>query len=189
MASDGEKSIVQGGIRDILKKGRSLLGEDGAKYAGPERRVSNRIPLRLPVRVCVSGEEYQDCRTIDINLGGLALQPVTNAEPRQSVAIAFEGFPGVAPPFTLSGEVIRLQTDDSRTIGLKVNRARNPPEAAGHYRNLIRYYLHHRPLTEEINSGYFEGRCAECGWVGRVGGRRPICSRCGGAVKPFHGST
>jgi hypothetical protein len=182
MASQREKNITQNGTDDNL-------GESDRDYAGPERRVSRRIPLRFPVRVCVTGDEYHDCRVVDINLGGLALQPVENAQLRQTVAIAFEGFPGVVPPFTLSGEVVRVSQNDPSAVGLKVNRSRNTPEAAGHYRNLIRYYLRHRPLLEEVNSGYFEGRCSECGWVGRVGRRRPNCSRCGGFVKPLHGST
>jgi phage FluMu protein Com len=48
----------------------------------------------------------------------------------------------------------------------------------------VLHYLHHKPLLEDMNQGYFEGRCPSCEWIGRVGRRRPHCSRCGGAVVP-----
>ena len=55
------------------------------------------------------------------------------------------------------------------------------------YRRVVRHYLHHRPLLEDLSKGYFEGHCTSCNWVGRVGKRSPQCSRCRGKVVALSG--
>ena len=188
MAPPGSnKEGSQGRLRDILDRGRRLLSWDETETAQPavERRVSNRILLPLPVRVRVGQGDFRDAQTRDVNLPGLSVAPAEDARPGEPVAIAFGGFPGVAPAFTLVGNVMRIVTEEPPAMGIKVDRKSTAPEALRHYRSLVLHYVHHRPLLDDVSSGYFEGRCASCGWVGRVGRRAPRCSHCGGRVQPI----
>jgi hypothetical protein len=85
--------------------------------------------------------------------------------------------------FMLQGRVVRVLDSNPECVGVNVRRAENPPQALESYRKLILYYLHHKPLLEEMNSGYLEGRCPSCNWVGRVGELGPHCPMCGGTVE------
>ena len=91
----------------------------------------------------------------------------------------------------LVGKVKGMITDDESgtpvAMGVEIDRDTTTPEALQGYRSLVRHYLHHRPLLEGVDKGYFEGRCPACGWLGRVGSRNPVCSRCGQKVEPVQG--
>jgi len=183
--SDGDKASQ--GLSQLLNLGRRILArkETPENKPSPERRVSTRVRLQLAVRVRVGQETFRDAQIRDVNLPGLCVEPAHSARPGQPVAISFSGYPGVAPAFTLVGSVVRIVTEDVPAMGIQVNRKATAPEALRHYRTLVLHYVHHRPLLENVNSGYFEGRCTTCGWVGRVGRKRPRCSHCGQEVVPI----
>lgn len=176
---------ITAGLGGLLKAGRRLLGkeQEAPEPAADERRVNRRVPLRIPVRACVGAGKFRECQIVDINLRGFAIEAGEEAEPDQTIAVAFAGLPEVAPRFTLAGNIVRRARHDA--VGVQVDRGRNSTEVLGHYRKLVLYYIRHKPLLEELRSGYFEARCPACGWMGRVGRRNPACSRCKGPVEPL----
>ncbi len=173
----------------LFSLGRRLLGGQEEKKkeeqpARPERRASQRVALGLPVKACVGDGKFRECRIVDANLRGIAVRPAEDARPGSSVAVAFPGIPKTVPAFTLIGDIVRLVGQPpEQAMGIRVDRHRTTPDALSHYRGFVLYYLRHKPLLEEVNSGYFEARCHSCGWVGRVGRRNPVCSLCGGDVE------
>lgn len=176
---------VKAGLGGLLIAGRKLLGSkpEEPESSVDERRVNRRVPLRIPVKACVGTGKFRDCQIVDINLRGFAIEAGEEAEPGATIAVAFAGLPEVAPRFTLAGNIVRRARHDA--VGVQVDRGRNSTEVLTQYRNLVRYYLRHKPLLDELRSGYFEARCPTCGWMGRVGKRSPTCSRCNRPVEPL----
>jgi hypothetical protein len=151
---------------------------------GAERRLGKRVRLPVTVRVQVEGGSVLTAKVRDVNARGMGLEPVPGARVGDGLTVEFEGYPGVCETFSVNGRVVRLLDEIPNGVGVEWNRRATSPEAANNYRTLVLHYLHHRPLLEDVGKGYFEGRCAKCGWVGRVGARAPRCSRCGGKVEP-----
>lgn len=151
-----------------------------------ERRSGKRVPLRIGVRIKVNDREIRDARVRDVNLPGLAVETTTPVQVGDRVSIGFDGYPDVAPPFALTGIVRRVllsqDPDTSDAMGIEIDREATSADAMKNYRKVVLHYLHHKPLLEDLTNGYFEGRCQTCDWIGRVGRRRPHCSRCGAAV-------
>jgi len=156
--------------------------------AKPERRSGKRVPLPIAVRIKVNDREIRDARVRDVNLPGIAIESTTPVQVGDRVSIGFDGYPEVAPPFALTGTVRRvLQSQEpgaSDAMGIEIDRDVTSADALKNYKRVVLHYLHHKPLLEDMNQGYFEGRCPSCDWIGRVGRRKPHCSRCGGAVVP-----
>ena len=154
----------------------------------PERRSGKRVPLPIAVRIKVNDREIRDARVRDVNLPGIAIESTTPVQVGDRVSIGFDGYPEVAPPFALTGTVRRVlhsrEPGASDAMGIEIDRDATSADALKNYKRVVLHYLHHKPLLEDINQGYFEGRCPSCDWIGRVGRRRPHCSRCGGAVVP-----
>jgi len=154
----------------------------------PERRSGKRVPLPIAVRIKVNDREIRDARVRDVNLPGLAVESTTPVQIGDRVSIGFDGYPEVAPPFALTGIVRRVllskEPDTTDAMGIEIDRESTSADALKNYRKVVLHYLHHKPLLEDMNQGYFEGRCPSCDWIGRVGRRRPHCSRCGAAVVP-----
>ena len=161
-----------------------------AKGPGPsrERRSGKRVALPIEVRIKVNDREIRDARVRDVNLPGLAVESATPVQVGDRVSIGFDGYPEVAPPFALTGTVRRVllsaEPGAADAMGIEIDREATSADALKNYRRVVLHYLHHKPLLENMNQGYFEGRCPSCEWIGRVGRRRPHCSRCGGAVVP-----
>jgi hypothetical protein len=151
---------------------------------GAERRFGKRLKLPVPVRVRVGDGPVLAAKVRDVNARGLGLESVADARVGDQLAIEFGGYPGVCGAFSLTGQVVRILDPVTNGVGVQVNRAASAPEAVQSYKTLVLHYLRHRPLLEDVGKGYFEGRCTQCGWVGRVGARAPRCSRCGGKVEP-----
>jgi hypothetical protein len=153
-----------------------------------ERRSGKRVPLPIEVRIKVNDREIRDARVREVNLPGLAIESTSPVQVGDRVSIGFDGYPDVAPPFALTGIVRRvLLSQDPATadaMGIEIDREATSADALKNYRRVVLHYLHHKPLLEDMNQGYFEGRCPSCDWIGRVGRRRPHCSRCGGAIVP-----
>jgi hypothetical protein len=156
--------------------------------AKPERRSGRRLPLPIAVRIKVNDREIREARVRDVNLPGLAVESSTPVQVGDRVSIGFDGYPEVAPPFALTGTVRRIlpnkEPDTDDAMGIEIDRDLTSADALKNYKRVVLHYLHHKPLLEDINQGYFEGRCPSCDWIGRVGRRRPHCSRCGGQVVP-----
>lgn len=156
---------------------------------GSERRAGRRVFLPLEVRVKLGDEDPRKAKVRDVNLTGLAVEPDFDVKLRDRVSVGFDGYPEVCPAFALVGRVRRIiePTETSRlpAMGLEIDREKTSADAQKNYRRLVIHYLHHRPLLEGVNAGYFEGRCTSCDWVGRVGKRKPQCSRCGAKVVPL----
>lgn len=172
-------------VRRLMELGRRLLGGETKEQPAVERRAGMRVELSLAVRVRVGDAAWRPARIRDVNLTGLRIEPAGDARPGQSVAVDFEGYPGVAPAFSLVGRVSRIIADpdterDALAMAIQVDRSATTEEARKNYRLLVLHYVRHRPLLEDVDKGYFEGRCPSCGWVGRVGKRKPQCSHCGG---------
>ncbi len=174
------------GLGRMLKMGRRFLGGERDAKVGHERRSGKRVPLPVPVRVQVADQSQRPARVREINLPGFTLEPCEGARVGEPVRVDFDGYPDVSPPFAVQGKVVRIVGDHSEVMAIKVDRKGTPPDALKHYRNVVRHYLHHKPLLDDIEKGYFEGRCESCQWVGRVGRRAPRCSNCGSStVVPF----
>jgi hypothetical protein len=178
---------------DRLKKFGSLFGaESKPKEEGPpegvERRAGKRVPLPLAVRFTLADGTSHEGKLREVNLRGLSLEPPAGASVGTRLSIGFEGYPGVCDAFALVGNVRQILTNDESgeavAMGVEIDRQSTTPEELQSYRNLVRHYLHHRPLLDGTQKGYFEGRCPSCGWLGRVGRRNPVCSRCGTKVEP-----
>jgi hypothetical protein len=170
---------------------RSEKTPTSAKAPGSERRSGKRVPLPIAVRIKVNDREIRDARVRDVNLPGLAIESATPVQVGDRVSVGFDGYPEVAPAFALTGTVRRvLMSQDPGTsdaMGIEIDREATSADALKNYRKVVLHYLHHKPLLEDLNQGYFEGRCPSCEWIGRVGRRRPYCSRCGAAVSPVSG--
>jgi hypothetical protein len=161
-----------------------------AKRAGskPERRSGKRVVLPIAIRIKVNDREIREARVRDVNLPGLAIESKTPVQVGDRVSVGFDGYPEVAPPFALTGTVrrvlLRQEPGGSDAMGIEIDRELTSADALKNYRKVVLHYLHHKPLLSDMNQGYFEGRCPSCDWIGRVGRRRPNCSRCGAAVVP-----
>ena len=183
--SDETKRPQPESVRRLMEMGRRFLGGETKPQPAVERRAGMRVELSLSVQARVEDGGWEAARIRDVNLTGLRIEPAGDARPGQTVTIQFEGYPGVAPAFSLVGRVSRLiadpnAVDDSLAMAVQVDRAATSEEARKNYRLLVLHYVRHRPLLEDVDKGYFEGRCASCGWVGRVGQRKPQCPHCGG---------
>lgn len=183
--SDQTKRQTPESVRRIMEMGRRFLGGETKQQPAVERRAGMRVELSLTVQVRVGEGAWQPARIRDVNLTGLRIEPAGDARPGQMVTVQFDGYPGVAPGFWLVGKVSRLIADpngpgDSLAMAVQVDRAATSGEARNNYRLLVLHYVRHRPLLEDVDKGYFEGRCPSCGWVGRVGQRKPQCPHCGG---------
>jgi len=154
-----------------------------------ERRSGRRVLLPLDVRIKLGDDDPLDARLRNVNLTGLAVEPGDGVKLRDRVSVGFDGYPEICPAFALVAKVKRLlepETPGAPTVmGLEIDREATSADAQKNYRRLVRHYLHHRPLLENLNNGYFEGRCTSCDWVGRVGKRKPRCSRCSAKVVPL----
>ncbi len=162
---------------------RGALGDDGSA-AVPERRRSRRVKLRIPVRLKIGAEPPTTRRLQDISQQGVCVEALDAGEPGEKVGVRFEGYPDICDPFILAGEIVRVTDQDPPGLVIHIDRERTPPEALRQYRTLVLHYIRHKPLLDEIGRGYFEGRCKACGWIGRVGVKKPTCSRCGKPVVP-----
>ena len=151
---------------------------------GPERRFGKRLKLPVTVRVRVADGPVLAAKVHDVNARGLSLEAVAGARVGDQLAIEFDGYPGVCAAFSIIGQVVRIVDPVANGVGVQVSRTATTPESVQSYKTLVLHYLRHRPLLEDVGKGYFEGRCTQCGWVGRVGARAPRCSRCGGKVEP-----
>ncbi len=151
---------------------------------GPDRRFGKRLKLPVTVRAQAGDGPVLAVKVRDVNARGLGLEAVAGAGVGDRIAIEFDGYPGVCAAFSLVGRVVGIFDPVTNGVGVEVDRKATPPEGLQSYRTLVLHYLHHRPLLEDVGKGYFEGRCTQCGWVGRVGARAPRCSRCGGKVEP-----
>ncbi len=188
MAPGRDRGDFASPLSHLMRLGRRFFGTEMQPVSEPvvERRVSQRIPLRLPVDACLEGGTFQESKTRDVSLRGLALELGEQGAPGQRVSVRFRAAQAGMPPFLLQGRVVRVQ--EAECAGVNVRRTDNPQEALESYRKLVLYYLRHRPLLEELNSGYFEGRCPVCSWVGRVGERGQRCPMCGGLVERSTGA-
>ena len=185
MVSGRDKKQQPESVRRLMEMGRRFLGGEAKQQPAVERRAGKRVELSLAVQARVGEGEWQTARIRDVNLTGLRIEPAGDARPGQTVTVQFDGYPGVAPAFSLVGRVSRLIADpnepgDVLAMAIQVDRAATSEDARKNYRLLVLHYVRHRPLLEEVDKGYFEGRCTSCGWVGRVGQRKPQCPHCGG---------
>jgi hypothetical protein len=176
------KSAVQAGT-SLLDRARRLVGETQTETETyRDRRRTARMPIPMKVLVSLDGgRRYARRRLLDINQGGLGVASTGHVEPGQRMLVVFDGLPDVAPGFNLSCEVVRPLPEDG--AGVRVDRAATSRESIELFGKLALYYLRHKPLMERVQKGYFEGHCRDCGWIGRVGGNRPVCAKCGGRVK------
>jgi hypothetical protein len=178
---------------DRFKKLGQLLGTEKPKErpaeVAVERRAGRRVALPIPIRFTLSDGSTHDGKTLEVNLAGLSLEPPAGAQIGSRLSIGFQGYPGVCEPFVLVGEVRQVVTDPESgaptALGIQIDRRATSPEESKSYRALVKHYLHHRPLLNDVDKGYFEGRCPSCQWIGRVGRRNPVCSRCGTKVEPI----
>jgi hypothetical protein len=183
MAPAQDRGDVSGPLSHLVKLGRRILRAETEETAVPERRASQRIPLRLPVDACLEGSKFQEGKLVDVSLRGMALDLAEEGAPGQRVSVRFRRSQAGEAAFLLQGRVVRVLDASPERVGVNVRRTENPPEALESYRRLILYYLHHRPLLEELNSGVFQGRCAACNWVGHVAEQGPSCPMCQGPVE------
>ncbi len=178
-----------GGLGRLLALGRRLLAPEKERAPEPEveRRAGKRVSLQLPVDACLEGGKFHESRVLDVSLRGLAVEPAEGAAPGKRVTVRFRSSAGGVPPFMLQGRVVRILARQPEAMGINVRRNENSEEALASFRKLVLYYLRHKPLLNEVDSGYFEGRCVCCDWVGHVGTRNPTCAVCGEPVKPLEG--
>jgi hypothetical protein len=153
--------------------------------AGRERRSGKRVALPIAVRVKVNDREIREGRIRDVNLPGLSVESMQPVQVGDRVSVGFDGYPEVAPAFAITGTVRRVlpgrDPNGSDAMGIEIDRNHTSADALQHYKRVVLHYLRHKPLLEDLNSGYFEARCRSCDWIGRVGRRNPHCSRCGSA--------
>lgn len=182
--AERERKEQPDSVRRLMEMGRRFFGGETKQQPAVERRAGMRVELSLAVQVRVGEGDWQPARIRDVNLTGLRVEPAGDARPGETVAVQFEGYPGVSPAFSLMGRVSRLIADpqgpdDGLAMAIQVDRVATPEDARKNYRLLVLHYVRHRPLLEDVDKGYFEGRCTSCGWVGRVGQRKPQCPHCG----------
>ena len=185
MVSGRDKKEQPEPVRRFMEMGRRFFGgERETRKPTVERRAGMRVELSLAIQVKVGEGDWNQARIRDVNLTGLRIEPAGGARPGETVAMQFEGYPDVAPAFSLAGRVSRIIAAEpggsEESMAVHVDRAATPQEALKNYRMLVLHYVRHRPLLEDVDKGYFEGRCSSCGWVGRVGQQKPICPHCGG---------
>jgi hypothetical protein len=166
---------------ELLGRLKSLgLGRTEKKtWEGPERRASKRVELPIPVELKIGQGDFQATRLHDVSLHGMMVENVGSAPPGEIAALQFEGYPGVCEPFLVLGRVVRATDDEPPGLGIEIDSQATGEEAMGLFKILVRHFLHHRGLLEDLWKGYFEGRCKSCGWIGRVGERSPRCPKCG----------
>lgn len=149
-----------------------------------DRRGSRRIDLKVPLRVRFGDGTAKATVAQDVSLLGMAL-PGEEARPGQEVELEFDGYPGVCEPFSVSARVVRrLGTPGQPAWAVEIDRQANPAETLQQYRTLVRHYLHHKPLLDEVGGYLSESRCTECGWIGHVGRYAQHCPSCRGPVEP-----
>ena len=188
----GKRIMVDSSLGGFKRLGQRLFGKEKPTerpaHVKMERRAGRRVPLALSVRLRLDNGSMQDGRVRDVNLSGLAIERTGDLAVGERLSIAFDGYPDVSPAFALVAHARREITSEepasSDAIGIEIDRDATPKESMRNYRSLVRHYLHHRPLLDDMNKGYFEGRCPQCEWIGRVGVGTPVCSRCGSAVVP-----
>lgn len=166
---------------ELLGRLKSLgrLKAEKSTWEGPERRASKRVDLPIPVELKLGQGDFQATRLSDVSLHGMAVENVGSAPVGEIAALQFEGYPGVCEPFLILGRVVRVTDDDPAGVGIEIDSQATGEEAMGLFKTLVRHFLHHRGLLEDLWKGYFEGRCKSCGWIGRVGERSPRCPKCG----------
>lgn len=186
------------GLKGLKKIGRILRAESAKPNvkAQPipagvsmERRSGRRVALPLEIRIKIGDQDAQKARLRDVNVNGFLLEPADGLEPGDGISVGFDGYPEVSPAFAITAVVRRIvpptKPGESSAMGLEIDRERTSADAQKNYRRLVLHYLHHRPLLEHLSQGLFEARCESCNWVGRVGRRKPVCSRCGAKVVPL----
>lgn len=172
------------------KRGQGLLGRLKSALGEPDhegaddRRRSKRVKLPIPVRLRIGNGEPESRRLHDFSQHGLFIETPDEGPVGEKVVVRFEGYPDVCEPFALAGEVLRV-SEEPKGLVILIDRQSSPPEALGQFRTLALHYIRHKPLLEELDRGYFEGRCTSCDWVGRVGERNPTCARCGQPAVPI----
>ena len=162
MAPTQDRGNGPGRLGDLVKLGRRILGTEASPPDVPERRASQRIPLRLPVDACLEGSKFHESKLVDVSLRGLALDLGEECAPGQRVSVRFRKSQAGEATFLLQGQVVRVLESSPERVGVNVRRTENPPEALESYRRLILFYLRNRSLLDELNSGVFQGRCAAC---------------------------
>lgn len=160
-------------------KSLSRLRSEKSTWEGPERRASKRVELPIPVEIKVGDGELIETRLHDVSLHGVMVENAGSAPPGQIAALQFEGYPGICEPFLILGRVIRVSEEIPSGLGIEIDSQATGQEAMSLFKTLVRHFLHHRGLLEDLWKGYFEGRCKSCGWIGRVGERSPRCPKCG----------
>ena len=150
-------------------------------------RAGRRARLPIPLTVRIGAAPARETRLHDVSVSGFRIDWPDPAAVGESAIIRFTGYPGVCPPFILHGRVARVIEDRSPGLGIAVDREGSSAEALTHLRELVLHYMRHKPLLDELEREFFEGRCEACDWLGRVGKRSPVCPRCGervGALDP-----
>lgn len=194
------QELRSGGLGRLVQRGQSLLrgktepaSTEVVRERLPpgvnlERRSGRRVRLPLAVRVKIGASDPREVMVQDVNPRGLAIQPSLGLEVGERISVGFDGYPEVCPGFALTGVVRRIlsssEPGEPSAMGIEIDREGTSADAMKNYRKLVLHYVRHRPLLDAASQGYFEGRCKSCDWVGRVGRRRPVCSRCGGDVVP-----
>lgn len=187
------------GLKGLKKIGQRILRSESAKHnvkAQPipadvamERRSGRRVSLPLEVRIKIGDHDAQKARLRDVNMNGFLLEPAEDLELGDGISVGFDGYPEVSPAFAITATVRRIvpvvSPGEVSAMGLEIDRERTSADAQKNYRRLVLHYLHHRPLLDHLSQGLFEGRCESCNWVGQVGRRKPVCSRCGANVVPL----
>ena len=146
------------------------------------------MSLPIPVRLKIGNGEVAARRLRDFSQHGLCVETPDEGRRGDKVVVRFEGYPDVCEPFSLAGEVLRDSKQSPHGVAIEIDRQHSPPDALKQYRTLVLHYIRHKPLLEEVEKGYFEGRCVSCQWVGRVGERNPTCAVCGSSAVPVDAS-
>lgn len=160
--SDGDKKQQPEAVRRLMEMGRRFLGGETKLQPAVERRAGMRVELSLPVQVRLGDGEWQPARIRDVNLTGLRIEPAGEARPGQTVAVQFDGYPGVAPAFSLVGRVSRVIAEpagpeDVLAMAIQVDRGATAEDARKNYRLLVLHYVRHRPLLEDVDKGVLRG--------------------------------
>lgn len=155
----------------------------GKPGSGSIPRAGSRARLPIPVTARIGAAPSRQTRLHDVSVSGCRIDWPEPVEPGEPAIIRFAGYPGVCPAFILHCRVVRVVDDGLPGLGIAIDRGESPAEALNHLRQLVLHYMRHKPLLDEIERDFSEGRCEACGWIGRVGTRAPNCPRCGGRVR------
>jgi hypothetical protein len=155
---------------------------EGAAEVSHER-AGPRSRLPIPVRVKIGLGPSRDTQLRDVSVSGIRIDWPDPTDAGDAAIVRFEGYPGVCPAFILHGRVARLVTGRSPGLGIAIDREGSSAETLQHFRLLVLHYLRHKPLLDQLERDFFEGRCEACDWIGRVGARSPVCPRCGRRVR------